>query len=125
MKRRTFLAAGALLAPLASAGGAEPTAKIHDGPTVDQLICLAKNGRDPETKRYYGELLGACLLATGAVARDNGDGTITLYLPRVGGYVDRVIRTSVRPIPPELLTHIKPANRGEGFPAGVGYTELP
>jgi hypothetical protein len=123
MTRRTILGIAAIAAPLAAALAAEPPRERTDGPTVDQLISLAEHGRDPH---YYGRLLAACLEETGTVAKDNGDVTISLYSPddHKGAWRKKTVRSSMRPIPADLLRHVKAANRGDEFPAGVGYTPL-
>jgi hypothetical protein len=123
MTRRTVLTAAVAAAPLAAALAADPPSQRQDGPTVDQLINLAEHGSSPQ---YYGRLLAACLEETGTIAKDNGDGTISLYSPedRPGAWRKRTVRSSMQPIPADLVRHIKPANRGQDFPAGVGYTPL-
>jgi hypothetical protein len=127
-RRETLAAATAALAAcpatakiLASAqplGVADPPAAPQTGPMVDQLINLAERGSDPE---YYGRLLTICLEQTGTVAKDNGDGTISLYSPDHGAWRKRTVRSSGRPIPADLLMHIKPANRGMDFPGRVPF----
>ena len=88
---------------------------------VDQLINLAEHGGDTI---YYGRLLGICLAETGTVAKDNGDGTVSLYSPEDGAWRKRTVRSSVRPIPVGLLTHVKQENRGADFPARVPFRPL-
>jgi hypothetical protein len=117
MTRREILAAGAI-APFATA---DPPAAPQTGPTVDQLINLVEHGNDQE---YYGRLLTACLEQTGTVAKDNGDGTISNYSPDRGAWRKRTVRSSQRPIPADLLSHVKRANRGMDFPAGVPFRDL-
>jgi hypothetical protein len=117
MTRREILAAGAI-APFATA---DPPAAPKTGPTVDQLINLVEHGTEAE---YYGRLLTACLEQTGTIAKDNGDGTISLYSPDRGAWRKRTVRSSLRLIPADLLMHVKPANRGMDFPAGKPFRPL-
>ena len=124
MNRRTLLASAAA-APLAAAAAsvsAHPPAERH-GPTVDDLINLAEHGGDP---MYYGRLLGECLEETGMIAKDNGDGTISIYsaeFPREA-WRKRTVLSSGRPIPAGLLQRFKQPNRGEDFPAGIPFRPL-
>jgi hypothetical protein len=90
-------------------------------PTVDQLINLAERGADPE---YYGRVLAECLAETGTVAKDNGDGSISIYSPDRGAWTKRTVLSAMRPVPAGLLQRFKPANRGDGFPSGMPYRPI-
>jgi hypothetical protein len=115
MNRRQALAAAAVL-PAAAA------APLSPDPTVDDLINLAERGSDPQ---YYGRVLAECLAETGTVAKDNGDGSISIYSPeRLGAWTKRTVLSSVLPVPAGLLQRFKPANRRDGFPCGVPFRPL-
>jgi hypothetical protein len=120
MTRRDLLGAAVAVAPFAVA---DPPAAPQSGPTVEQLINLAEHGPHSE---YYGRLLADCLDQTGTVARDNGDGTVSLYSPEWprSAWTKRTVSNSGRPVPAGLLIHVQPANRGEDFPSGVGFKPL-
>jgi hypothetical protein len=104
-----------------TAAAAVPAAPFTD-PTVDDLINLAERGSDPQ---YYGQVLAECLAETGTVARDNGDGTISVYSPDAGrSWRKKTALNSVRPVPAGLLQRFKPAQRADGFPTGVPFRPL-
>jgi hypothetical protein len=125
MTRREILGAAAAGAALAAAppAVADKPAAPQTGPMVDQLIQLAEHGSDPQ---YYGRLLAACLEQTGTIAKDNGDGTVSTYSPEWPreAWRKNTVFGSGRPIPADLLKHIKPANRGMDFPAGIPFRPL-
>ena len=117
-----YPATAKLVASSAPFAAADPPTAPQTGPTVDQLINLAEHGGDTV---YYGRVFGICLAQTGPIAKDNGDGTISTYSPEGGhSWRKRTVRSSLRPIPVGLLTHVKPENRGSDFPAGVPFRVL-
>lgn len=138
MTRRDVLST----AGIAAAATAAPLAILADGtkhripppqktgPSMNQLIDLAENGPD---RQYYGRLLGEALAVTGRIANDNGDGTISLYDAelvrddagrRSNAWRKQTVASSARPIPAAVLPQIRPADRGEDFPAGVSFEPL-
>jgi hypothetical protein len=128
MTRRETIAAAAVALAACPATARVAAAQAMDGPNqpqtgpmVDQLIQLAEHGGDTT---YYGRLLAHCLEETGTVAKDNGDGTVSLYSPDRGAWTKRTVRSSVRPMPVWLLTHVKRENRGQDFPAGTPFRPL-
>jgi hypothetical protein len=122
MTRRQLNAAAAAALAACPATARLAAAPPAQAPTVDDLINLAEHGSDPN---YYGRVLSECLAETGTVARDNGDGSISMYSPD-GGWTWRkkTVLNSVRPVPAGLLQRFKPAQRGDGFPARILFNPL-
>ena len=125
-------AAGAAAGSVAFGDGAKrrvsPAPKT--GPSMEQLISLAEHGPD---RQYYGRLLGEALAVTGRIANDNGDGSVSLYTaeliesrggPKHWAWRKETVSGSGRPMPAAVLPHIRAANRGEDFPAGVPFERL-
>ena len=74
---------------------------------------------------YYGKLLTTCLgRHTGPVARDVGEGWIAVYKADGDGWRRYGMQTSNRLVPPDLLPHFRPENRGEEFPPGIPFEPL-
>jgi hypothetical protein len=143
MTRREILTAAAVAAPFAAVGvvggiaadlneakrRVSPAPKT--GPSMEQLINLAEHGPD---RQYYGRLLGEALAVTGRIANDNGDGSVSLYTaeliqntrggPKHWAWRKETVSGSGRPMPAAVLPHIRAANRGEDFPAGVPFERL-
>jgi hypothetical protein len=106
MNRRQLLSSAAA-APLAAAA-VSVSAAPPPAPTVGDLIDLAERGSDP---LYYGRLLADVLDEIGSVAKDNGDGTISIYSPEWPreAWRKRTVLSSATPIPAGLLPQLKPA----------------
>jgi hypothetical protein len=127
MTRREALGSAAT-APLAlavfSVLGAAPERQL---PTMDQLINLAEHGTRTE---YYGAILAQALAETGRIAKENDNGTVTLYHAELVRERDghqswawrrTTIRGSSELVPSELLPAFSPADRGDSFPADVPF----
>ena len=117
MTRREIIASAALPVAAAAAGYGS-----SGGLTVDDLINLAERGSD---LNYYGAVLAECLDETGTVAKDNGDGTISIYSwERSGAWRKNTVLSSARPVPAGTIQRFKSANRGDGFPSGIPFRPI-